>query len=43
VSSSTAPEITFKGLDETFTFDSESDDWAVIEPGLNFISFTETK
>lgn len=43
VSSSTAPAFTFQGLDETLAFDSESDDWAVLEPGLNIVSFTETK
>lgn len=43
VSSSTAPAFTFSGLDETLAFDAESDDWAVIEPGLNIVSFTETK
>lgn len=43
VSSSTAPGITFAGLDESITFDSDSDDWMTIEPGLNLISFTETR
>lgn len=43
VSSSTAPGITFTGLDESITFDSNSDDWMTIEPGLNLISFTETR
>lgn len=43
VSASTAPSFTFAGLDETITFDSDSDDWMTIEPGLNLISFTETK
>lgn len=43
VSSSTAPGVTFAGLDESITFDSESEDWMAIEPGLNLISFTETK
>ena len=43
VSSSTAPGITFTGLDESITFDSDSDDWMTIEPGLNLISFTETR
>ena len=43
VSSSTAPGVTFSGLDESITFDSDSEDWMIIEPGLNLISFTETK
>lgn len=43
VSSSTAPSFTFMGFDETISFDSDSDDWMTIEPGLNLISFTETK
>lgn len=43
VSSSTAPGITFTGLDKSITFDSDSDDWMTIEPGLNLISFTETR
>lgn len=43
VSSSTAPGVTFTGLDESITFDSDADDWMTIEPGLNLISFTETK
>ena len=43
VSSSTAPGVTFVGLDESITFDSDSDDWMAIEPGLNLISFTETR
>ena len=43
VSSSTAPGVTFVGLDESITFDSDSDDWMTIEPGLNLISFTETR
>ena len=43
VSSSTAPGVTFAGLDESITFDSDSEDWMAIEPGLNLISFTETR
>lgn len=43
VSASTAPSFTFVGFDETIAFDSDSDDWMTIEPGLNLISFTETK
>ena len=30
-------------MGETIDFDSEDDDWAVMEPGLNLVSFTETK
>lgn len=43
ISSSTAPTFTFNGVNETIDFDAEDDDWAVMEPGLNLISFTETK
>ena len=43
ISSSAAPTFTFNGVSETIDFDSEDDDWAVLEPGLNLISFTETK
>ena len=43
ISSQTAPGFTFAGLDESMIFDSEDDDWAVLEPGLNLISFTETR
>ena len=42
VSSATAPTFTFTntaGLD----FESEDDDWAVMQPGVNLLSFTETK
>ena len=43
ISSNAAPTFTFNGVGETIDFDSENDDWAVLEPGLNLISFTETK
>lgn len=43
ISSSTAPTMTFTGVDEQLQYDSDDSDWAVLEPGLNFISFTETK
>lgn len=43
ISSSAAPTFTFNGVNETIDFDSEDDDWAVMEPGLNLVSFTETK
>ena len=42
ISSETAPTFTFTntaGLD----FESEDDDWAVMQPGVNLVSFTETK
>ena len=42
ISSSEAPTFTFTntvGLD----FESEDDDWAVMQPGVNLVSFTETK
>lgn len=29
--------------DEEVDYESDSDDWAVVEPGINLISFTETK
>lgn len=43
VTASTAPGFYFIGASETINYDSDSDDWSVIEPGLNLISFTETK
>ncbi len=43
ISSSSAPGFTFIGVDESFTYDTDDDDWAIMEPGLNIISFTETK
>ena len=43
ISSSAAPTFTFNGVNETIDFDSEDDDWAIMEPGLNLVSFTETK
>lgn len=43
VTASTAPGFYFIGASETINYDSDSDDWSVLEPGLNLISFTETK
>ena len=43
VTASTAPGFYFVGMSETINYDSDSDDWSVLEPGLNLISFTETK
>ena len=43
VTASTAPGFYFIGVSETINYDSDSDDWSVLEPGLNLISFTETK
>lgn len=43
ISSDTAPSFTFEGIDENLVFDAEDEDWAVLEPGLNVISFTETR
>lgn len=43
ISSSTAPSFTFSGLDENITFDSDNEEWYTLEPGLNLISFTETR
>ena len=42
ISSAAAPSFTFTNTDG-LTFESEDDDWAVMEPGLNIVSFTETK
>ena len=36
------PQFTFSGVDESIAFDGESD-WYDIQPGLNIISFTETR
>jgi hypothetical protein len=38
----TPPQVSFMGVDENITFDGEAD-WYEIEPGLNIVSFTETK
>ena len=43
VTASTAPGFYFVGVSESINYDSDSDDWSVLEPGLNLISFTETK
>lgn len=43
ISSSTAPSFTFSGLDENITFDSDNEEWYTLEPGLNLVSFTETR
>ena len=43
VTASTAPGFYFIGVSESINYDSDSDDWSVLEPGLNLISFTETK
>lgn len=43
ISSSTTPDFSFLGVDETLTFDSDNEDWYVLEPGLNLVSFTETR
>ena len=43
VTASTAPGFYFIGASETINYDSGDEDWNVLEPGLNLISFTETK
>lgn len=43
VSSSVAPTVTFQGVDETISYETDDDTWYVLEPGVNIISFTETK
>ena len=43
ISSSVAPTFTFSGIGESIEFDSEDESWAVLEPGVNLISFTETR
>ena len=43
VTASTAPGFYFVGASETINYDSDNEDWSVLEPGLNLISFTETK
>ena len=43
VTASTAPGFYFIGASETINYDSGDEDWSVLEPGLNLISFTETK
>lgn len=43
ISSPSAPSFTFSGLDENITFDSDDESWYVLQPGLNLVSFTETR
>ena len=43
IMSSTSPTISFNGLDDSWTVSSSDDDWLVIDPGVNVISFTEMK
>lgn len=44
VTTSTVPTIGFySSSNETVDFESEDESWMEIEPGLNLISFTETK
>lgn len=45
---SAVPTVTFFGAPdgesaEQLVFDTDDDSWCVLEPGLNIISFTETK
>jgi hypothetical protein len=41
VTSATAPQIGFSGLDEEWLVDSEDEEWMIVKPGTNVISFTE--
>lgn len=41
VTSSIAPQIIFNGLDEDWLVDSEDEEWMMVKPGTNVISFTE--
>jgi hypothetical protein len=41
VTSATAPQIGFNGLDEEWLVDSEDEEWMIVKPGTNVISFTE--
>lgn len=43
VTASTVPGFYFIGASETINYDSGDEDWNILEPGLNLISFTETK
>lgn len=43
VASSNASVIFIPYGQEEIDYESDSDDWAVVEPGVNLISFTETK
>ena len=44
VTTSTVPTIGFySSLNESVDFESEDESWMEIEPGLNLISFTETR
>lgn len=44
ISATTVPGFTFVGAgNESVQYDSEDDEWYVLEPGLNLVSFTETK
>lgn len=43
ISADTAPQMTFTGIDEDWEAESEDAEWMVLEPGVNIISFTETR
>lgn len=44
ISASTVPGISFVGAgNEAIQYDAEDDEWYVLEPGINLVSFTETK
>jgi hypothetical protein len=34
---------TFVGLDDSWFVESDNEEWMIMEPGVNIISFTETK
>jgi hypothetical protein len=33
----------FTGLDDSWSVDTEDDEWMFMQPGINIISFTEMK
>ena len=43
IKSSAAPMFTFVGLDDSWFVESDNEEWMIMEPGVNIISFTETK
>ena len=43
VYTATAPSIGFFGISEVCEFESEDDEWMMLEPGVNMFNFTETR
>jgi hypothetical protein len=41
ITSSEAPRFTFTGVDSSWIVESDDDNWYMLEPGINVISFTE--